>query len=585
MSQPTFRDQIVQRIRAGYQILMVRSYEEARVVSELRQAVKQVAGMSKSLVLWDQINGFEPDEKARREKSPGDKNPVTALQRVADEGFMPEYKDALFVFHDLHNFFSNPDVRRVIRSLSGNTQLNIKDHRRPIVIVQPSDKLDPDIEANVTVVDFDLPDHAQLCEVIDVFVSQLRDKGREPGLEPEARYALARALSGLSTIEAENVLSLCLVRHGGFKPEVVDTVEAEKALTLRKTEVLNYVPREHLPSLESLGGYDELIAFVQRRALAYTAEAESVNLDNPKGLILAGVPGTGKSVAGMAVARALNLPLLEFDFANVFSALVGSSEARMRQVIQRAAAMNGCVLMIDEADKSLSGSLEGSGDSGVTRRVFGMLLTWLARKTDRTFVVMTLNRTEGLPPELLRKGRFDQMFFVDLPTDTEREAILKIHMAKRHVPAGVYSASDWKEFVRASNELVGAELEEALKSARFEAYQLSKVRTLMDTLKAAAGADKERLKAELAKYPSAVHSAAVDLPADQLETIKRAIPTAGQILSALASVSVTRVAVIDKESIDEIRRWGTDRAQPVSRELAEKSRGSAVPKRRRNVDS
>jgi SpoVK/Ycf46/Vps4 family AAA+-type ATPase len=241
----------------------------------------------------------------------------------------------------------------------------------------------------------------------------------------------------------------------------------------------------------------------------------------PRGVVLIGVPGSGKSVAAESIiARELQLPMVVFNFSAVFNSLVGESERRMEEVLSLVKAIDGCVLLIDEADKALGGAADSVGDSGVTRRVFGSLLTWLANKNDRTFVVMTLNRVNGLPPELLRKGRFDELFYADVPNDEERRAIFDIHLVKRGISPKLYSSADWKKILSSSRDLVGAEIEAAVESARFESYQVD---------------------------PS-----------------KKAVPSAEQLVAAATSIGITRVTRVDPENVKAIREFGATRARSVS---------------------
>lgn len=561
MSAPTFAQNVTEHIRAGHQVLLVRSYEEIRVENDLKRVA---ADRDMDFVTWNHVDGFSTTADHH--------NPVEALQRLTQPKGFP--RDTLVVFRDLHNFYDSPDVRRQLRTVASQTLLNNDKFRRPLVLIQPSPRLHPDLTASVTEIEYQLPTPVQLGEAVDHVGLAIKNPAKR-ACPPELRYAIVQALRGLTAAEASDCLSLCLVRHGGYDPAMVETIERVKAATLKRTEVLTYVPREQIPDVANLGGYDELIDFVRQRALAYTQQAAEVRLDNPKGIILLGVPGAGKSVAAMAIARTLNLPLLEFDFSAIFNSLVGASEARLREVIALVSAIDGCVLVVDEADKSLGNSLESSGDSGVTRRLFGMFLTWLARKTDRTFVVMTMNRTKGMPPELLRKGRFDEIFYVDLPTEDERRKILRIHMELRAVDPGFYSAAEWKGFMKASADFVGAEIEESVKSARFAAFQLAHVRRLIDEHRASTGAAKAKVDADLKAYPDDLKTRAVDLSAAELAHMARGVPAAAQVVAAMKAVDVTKLTRVDRASIEEIREFGTKRGRPVSADRR-KSTGARV---------
>ena len=565
-TSPTFVQSVVEHVRAGYQIIMVPTVEEARVEKELIRA-SEILEMG--FTTWDMIAGFPHQEDLL--------NPTEALLSVPKPEFLDK-PHTMCVFKDLHNHYDSPDVRRAIRSLSERVLLNNSRQRRPIILLQPHEKVHPDIASCVTVIEFTLPTPAQLLETLTTIQRSIRDEQKRH-CDPDLQYQIIQALRGLTSTEAANCLALCLIRHRGFVPEMVETIEKTKAGMLRKTEILKYVPKDEIPPVTELGGYDELVDFVRQRALAYTPAADEIGLDRPKGMILIGVPGTGKSVAAMAVARTLGLPLLEFDFSSVFNALVGASEARVREVIRLVTAIDGCVLVIDEADKAISGVLDSTGDSGVTRRVFGILLTWLARKKDRTFVIMTMNRVKGMPPELLRKGRFDEIFYVDLPTDEERRKIFEIHMAKRSIDPKFYSASEWKKFLKESAEFVGSEIEESVKSARFAAFQLAHVRNLIDQERVAHADEKSRLQEELRPYSVELKMKAMDLSAEELAHMAKGVPSAEQMVAAIKEVGLTKMVKVDKANIDEIRQFGMQRARPVSKE-----RRNAGAKGGRNLD-
>lgn len=561
MSSETFVENLKIHIKAGYQVLLVPTHEEERALNEIKAAAAQT---TRNTVVWDQLGGYNFD--------PSILNPVEAIQKVSDPSFLDGKDRVLVVLKDMHNFYDSPDVRRALRETAAKKTLTKPVNRtrtlaRVIVLLQPTDRTHPDLNTAVTRIPFALPNAEQLAVFVDNLQREMSARNQAKGvLPPELRHRIVQAMRGLTSIEAENCLAQCLVRHDGFKPAMIETIEYEKSQMLRRTECLTYVPKADIPPVTDLGGYDELVDFVRQRALAYTPQAEAVGLDNPRGIGLIGVPGSGKSVASNAIAHTLGLPLLEFDFSSVFGSLVGQSEQRVRDVISVVQAIDGCVLVVDEADKALGGALESSGDSGVTRRVFGLILTWLARKKDKTFVVFTMNRTKGMPPELLRKGRLDELFYVDIPTDGERRSIFEIHMRKRKVDPAFYAKADWSKFLKETDGFVGSEIEEAVKSARFAAFQLAEVRRMIDAQRSASGAEKDQLDADLRPYPVAVKTEALDLKPAVLEHMARGVPTAEQVVAACRSLQTTLVTKVDKDSIKEIRDFGKSKARPVSRD-------------------
>jgi AAA+ superfamily predicted ATPase len=515
-----FGQQLREHLHAGYPCLMIPSREEARIETILKEVVAD--GMKWDVVFWDEVEGFDhgPDDC---------KNFGAALMALKKNQDFE--KKAVIVFRDAHTHLNRPDStnRRMLRNILENNVLNTNSSTKAIILIQPTTILHQDIAHCVTVLDFPLPsmdDMKVIMEPLKEKVSgskKLSANDPRRTCAPDLDYKIRQSLRGLTSGEATNCLYLCLHRHQGFVPEIIDTIEEAKSASLRKTEIVTYTPKEQIEKLDSLAGYEELTSFVRQKSLAYSPDAAEVGLDLPKGVIIAGIPGTGKSKALEAISRELQLPLLNFDFSAIFNSLVGESERRMREIIKVVEAQEGCVLGVDEADKSLGHAVDSTGDSGVTRRIFGLFLSWLARKNDRTFVVMTLNRTKGLPPELQRKGRFDEIFWTDMPTDEERKTIFEIHMVKRNLKPSLFNAAQWEELVRKSKDCIGSEIEEAVKTARFMSYQ---------------------------------HNPA-----------NRAVPTFEMMLAALAPIAESSLYRVEGESIKEIRDFGK-KGRPVSRAKA-----------------
>ena len=266
-------------------------------------------------------------------------------------------------------------------------------------------------------------------------------------------------------MEASLAFSLAAVKDGlGEKSQKI--VSDEKEQIIKKSGMLEYFPKNE--DMKNVGGMEALKKWLYQRHKAYEKKARDWGLNEPKGLLLLGVPGCGKSLAAKCIASSWSLPLLRLDIGKVYQGLMGSSEANIRKAINTAEAVAPCVLWIDEIEKGLNGiKSSGMTDGGVTSRVFSTILTWMQEKTKPVFVVATANDIEQLPPELLRKGRFDEIFFVDLPTAEERENIFKIHLRKKNQDTNHFS---FEELVRLSENFNGAEIEEAIKEAMFESY-------------------------------------------------------------------------------------------------------------------
>jgi SpoVK/Ycf46/Vps4 family AAA+-type ATPase len=291
--------------------------------------------------------------------------------------------------------------------------------------------------------------------------------GVEPGVAgtPEGRERIVEAALGLTLTEAQNVLAKSIVRNKTFD---VGTVLGEKKHIIRKSGILEYYEAEE--SLDGIGGLEILKGWLQKRRNAFTQHAREFGLPLPKGILLIGVPGCGKSLTAKAVGAAWQMPLLRLDVSKIFGGLVGASEENIRKALKTAEAVSPSILWLDEMEKGFSGTASsGQTDGGTTSRVFGTFVTWMQEKTAPVFVIATANNVHQLPPELLRKGRFDEIFFVDLPTREERKSIFDIHLKKkRRDPAEL--GIDLNKLVDGAPEFSGAEVEQAVISALYDAF-------------------------------------------------------------------------------------------------------------------
>jgi len=452
-------DKLAVYIRSGVQCVQLVVGGQANAAEVMLKALADKMGMD--YVTWDPAKGFGSNNCI---------NPVQAIDAVVSNSGPISDKKAIVVFHDIHYDLNVIPalVSNLKRSISMNA-FNNDAKSRPVFIMTTNSGINPDILPYIKVVEMVLPSREQLEFLFDKTQNSIKDYSKRE-CSDELKHLIINAMCGLTCPDAEAVLAEVLVRHGRWCEEVIDTIEAEKGLLLKKSEVLAYTPKSEIMGMDDLGGFLELKSWLDERKVAYSAEAESLNLDMPKGIVLVGVPGTGKSKCAQVIARKLHQPLIRFDIGAVFNSLVGESERRTRETIRIADAMGGCVLLIDEADKVLGGASESTGDSGVTRRIFGQLLTWLAEKKSKTFVVLTMNRVTGMPPELLRRGRFDEIFFVDTPDEHERRSIFEIHMRKRGISPSLFSDKDWNKIVDNSEGFVGAEIEQAVVASRFSAY-------------------------------------------------------------------------------------------------------------------
>ncbi len=468
------RDQIELLIRARYPILYVVSWEETRV----RDLVAEVAKRrNKRLYEWSATTGITPAGtpiQSQKGRNPATRDPLVALDQVIDQ-----VEPALFLFHDFHPFLQKNNYA-VIRRLK-EIAIHLKNSYKTILIDSPILEVPPELEKEITVLDFPLPCVEDLSALLDRIVDEVRDNMKVAiDLPPDGREQLLKAALGLTLTESENVFAKILVADGRLDVSDVTQVFAEKKQILRKSGLLEYY--ESQEEFGHVGGLDHLKEWLGKRQTALSDRARAFGLPPPKGILLLGVQGCGKSLCAKAVSGLWKLPLLRLDVGRMFGSLVGSSEENMRRAIRIAESVAPAILWVDEIDKALSGSGgSASTDGGTTARVFGTLLTWLSEKTAPVFVIATANDISQLPPELLRKGRFDEIFYVDLPTEEERQEIFRIHLAKRKRKAESFNVAALAE---AAKGFSGAEIEESIISALFDVFSAGKELETADVKKA-----------------------------------------------------------------------------------------------------
>ena len=449
-------------IRARYPIIYIVSSEEQRVQTWLMELARR---RNKRVFEWSFSTGILPAGSALcgpQRRTSASKDPLQALDEVADQ-----VDSAIYIFKDLHPFLTRSNFS-VIRKLK-ETAARVKDSYKTILLISPTLEIPPELEKDVTVVDFPLPDIAAHAALLDRILAEVKDrKDIQITLPDRAREQVLKAALGLTLGEAENVFAKILVDTGRLDQDAVAGVFSEKRQIIRKSGLLDYYDTD--VRFEHVGGLDNLKEWLRRRALAFTEDAREFGLPPPKGVFLLGVQGCGKSLCAKAVSSFWRMPLLRLDVGRMFGSLVGSSEENMRRALQIAESIAPVVLWIDELDKAMSGSRSsGATDSGTTARVFGTFLTWLSEKTSPVFVIATANDISQLPPELLRKGRFDDIFFVDLPNAEERREIFKIHLTRRkRDPAGF----KLDELAAAAEGFSGAEIEESIVSGLYEAFSM-----------------------------------------------------------------------------------------------------------------
>ncbi|HLH53483.1 MAG TPA: AAA family ATPase [Verrucomicrobiae bacterium] len=455
-----WQEEIETLIRARYPILYVITNEELRVESLLAEIA---AKRQKKMFEWTCSSGLVPagsSIQSQRARNSSTKDPAAALDLIIDQ-----VEPAIFVFKDFHPFLSRNNVP-IIRRLK-DIALHLKNSFKTVVIVSPVMEVPLELEKEITVVNFPQPTREDFGSLLDKIIEDVREyKNVQIELDELGRERLLQAAMGLTLAEAENVFAKIIVKYQRLGPQHVGEVFAEKQQIIRKSGLLEYYAAEE--DFFQVGGMAVLKDWLEKRAAAFTDEAKAFGLPPPKGVLLIGVQGCGKSLCAKAISRVWQLPLLRFDMGRMFGSLVGSSEENVRRAINVAESIAPAVLWVDEIDKAFSGSQSsGMTDGGTTARVFGTFLTWLSEKTAPVFVVATANDVSQLPPELLRKGRLDEIFYIDLPSVDERVDIFRIHLAKRGRAPDNFDLSALAE---SSRDFSGAEIEAAVISALYDAF-------------------------------------------------------------------------------------------------------------------
>ena len=438
-------DQLDLLIRARTPILWIRSLEEERVEALLEQAAQRLGG--RTLLRWDFIEGLGGAPNRSGEAA---RNPMAALACLDP---LPPEQAAMLVLRDFHRYCEDAGVCRRLRNLAAS----LRQAPRTLVITAPDWLIPRELEDSITLLDLPLP----AAEEIRTLLSTIANASGHP-LSPGVAEQLTAACHGLSEQRVRQLAARALARRGQLGEEDLAEVLEEKRQAIAKSELLEYCPSEASPA--DIGGLEALKHWLEQRHMAFSEEAMRYGLPLPRGVLLVGPQGTGKSLTAKAIAHSWSMPLLRLDVGRLFAGLVGASEARTRDMIQRAEAMAPCVLWIDEIDKGFGG--DSRSDGGTSQRVLGTVLTWMAEKTSAVFVVATANGVDKLPAELLRKGRFDEIFLLDLPSAEERRAILDLQLGHRRpshtIPLDV--------LVDRTGGFSGAELEQTVIEAMHLAF-------------------------------------------------------------------------------------------------------------------
>ncbi|MBL8047086.1 MAG: AAA family ATPase [Chthonomonas sp.] len=441
-------------IRAKYPILYIQSWEEERVELALGEICKK---LNRKLHTWSVTQGFRPAMVNTNMNKPAGQLP-SELEALAQVHEAPEF--TVIILKDYHAYLRDNRVVRLLRDLA----VKLRGKSQTLILLSPSLTLPTELEKDVTVVEFPLPNRDEISARLDEILAAVKgNENLDLTLTPEDREIIVKSSQGLTLEEVESSFARSFVEK---KRLDVETVLEEKKQIVRKSGLLEYYPPNN--SMNDVGGHDLLKDWLEKRKSSFTDKAKEFGIPAPKGVLLLGVQGCGKSLVAKAIATSWNLPMLKLDVGRIFGSLVGQSEENIRKAIRVAESVAPCILWADELEKGFAGVAgSGSGDSGTTARVFSTFLTWMQEKTKPVFLIATANDVSKLPPELLRKGRFDEIFFIDLPDEAERREILSIHLKKRKRDAANF---DLEALAKQTIGFSGAELEQVVIAALFTAF-------------------------------------------------------------------------------------------------------------------
>jgi len=447
-TEPDFARRLNISLRARVTLIVVVTPEEERVLTQIKEVCEKWEPQRQCLS-WDSVEGFSVVCGSKNVPTQS-RDPLTAL-----DDLLKSDDNAVIVLKDFHEYWNNPLVKRKIRNFSQKFRYN----RRTMVFVTPLQKIPEEIRDEAVIVHYPPPCAAELSRDLDIL---LATSGISSMLSKPGREKLIQAALGMTLNQARRSFSKAIVTHGTLDDHDIDAIIADKKDILSQSDALEFYSLTE--TQDNVGGLAVLKEWLRLRERAFTLEARDYGLPAPKGIALIGIPGTGKSLTAKMIADLWHLPLLRLDVGALFGSLVGESEERTRRALSLAETIAPCILWVDEIEKAFA---FGSGDAGTSQRVFAHLLTWMQDKTAPCFVVATANNIAALPPELLRKGRFDEIFFLDLPSLEERREIFAVHLKKRKcIPAEF----DLDTLAQKSEGYVGAEIEQTVIDAMYLAF-------------------------------------------------------------------------------------------------------------------
>jgi len=453
-----FSKELILLLKARYPILYISSFEEERVEYTINKVIKTYS--NKSIYAWNFIDGYKSNVVNPKFAA---KNPLQALEFIENIN-----SPTIFILKDFNKFFFDISISRKLKNLIPL----LKNQSKNIIIISTEIEIPRELSGLITILEFLLPNEKEIKDELLRLGEAIKKQ-----FEPEFLELLTRSCQGLSIEKIRRVLSKSIVKYGSITKETINLIVIEKKQLINQTQLLEFYDTKN--KFSDIGGLENLKNWLKNRKESFTDKAKLYGLPPPRGLLLIGIQGTGKSLTAKAISHEWELPLLKLDIGKLFAGILGESENRLRQMIELSEALSPCILWIDEIDKAFQEEAKSS-DSGTANRVLGTFITWLSEKKSNVFVVATANNFYSLPPELIRKGRFDEIFFIGLPTLNERKKIFDVLLTKLRGKNIAYF--DINVLSQQSLGFSGAEIEQAITEGMHIAFNEKREFTTDDIL-------------------------------------------------------------------------------------------------------
>ena len=443
-----FTDELTLLLKARYPVIFINTIEEDRVEYVIRKYIK--TSLNRSIYSWDFVDGYtnNPNNEGFAKR-----NPLQALELVER---LTSETPAIFLLKDFNRFLTDISISRKLKNLGRILKLQPK----TIIIIGSDFTIPKELQDLITVLQFQLPIETEISQELTRLINSLNIK-----IDSQLFENLTQACQGLSLERIRRVLSKIIATHKTIDENSINILLSEKKQIISQTEILEYWSVNE--KITNIGGVENLKEWLKKRKTSFSIQASNYGLPTPRGLLLVGIQGTGKSLTAKAIATEWQLPLLKLDVGKLFGGIVGESESRLRQMIEVSETLAPCILWIDEIDKAFSNN-ENTGDSGTSNRVLATFISWLSEKTKPVFVVATANNIDLLPLEIIRKGRFDEIFFLDLPQKNEREQIFKIHI--QEFRPNTWDSFDYEKLAQLSESFSGAEIKQSIIEGMYHAF-------------------------------------------------------------------------------------------------------------------